>query len=127
MQFIQTSQAPSAIGPYSQGIVSPPFLFVSGQIGLHPETGRMVGPEFGVQARRAIENMRAIVEATGATLSDVLSVDVFVTDIKKFEEFNAIYTEYFDRHKPARAVVEVAGLPRDALVEIRAVARVGGA
>ncbi len=122
LKAIQTEKAPAAIGPYSQAIVAPPFLYVSGQIGLDPASGEMVSIEFPVQAHRAIENMKAILEAAGCTLNDVVAVDVFLNDIIRFGEFNEIYTEYFTDHRPARAVVAVRGLPKDALIEIRCTA-----
>jgi len=121
-QIIQTDQAPSAIGPYSQGIASPPWLFVSGQIGIKPDSGELSGNDFASQARQALENLRQIILAGGCELTDVLSVDVFLTDIGNFAEFNKIYQEYFSKHRPARAVVGVKELPKSALVEIRCIA-----
>lgn len=120
-KMIETNQAPAAIGPYSQGIAVGSWLFVSGQLGLNPETGEMVGTEFGAQVRQALENMRQIVLAGGCDLSHVVAVDVFLTEIEKFAEFNAIYQEYFSEHRPARAVVEVSGLPKGAAVEIKCI------
>lgn len=119
MKAIQTDAAPDAIGPYSQAMAAGPFVFVSGQIGLAPGAAELVSPDFGPQARQALQNMKAIVEASGHTLSDVASVDVFLTNIHRFEEFNAMYGEYFSDHRPARAVIEVCGLPKGAQVEIR--------
>ena len=121
-KVIQTNNAPSAIGPYSQGIAAPPWLFVSGQIGLNPETGELVGPDLASQARQALENLRQIVLAAGCDLNCVTAVDVFVTDMGDFAKFNAIYTEYFSAHRPARAVVEVSALPKGAKVEIKCIA-----
>lgn len=122
MQYIQTTSAPAAIGPYSQAIVAGSFVFVSGQIGLIPETGNLVSPDLLLQARQAIENMRQILIAAGCDLHHVVAVDVFLTDITKFSEFNAIYQEYFLNHKPSRAVVEVSALPKGAQVEIKCIA-----
>ena len=122
---IQTDQAPSAIGPYSQGIAVGSWLFVSGQLGMHPQTGELVSPDFAPQARRALENLRQIVLAAGCNLNCVTAVDVFVTDMGDFSEFNEIYSEYFSEHRPARAVVEVSALPKGAKVEIKCVAYTG--
>lgn len=119
---ISTNEAPQAIGPYSQGMGSGDFIFVSGQLGLNPETGEFVGNDFASQAEQALQNIRSILVAGGADLNDVVSVDVFVTDLSLFGEFNKIYSDFFKSHKPARAVVEVAALPKDGLVEIKAMA-----
>ena len=119
---IQTNEAPAAIGPYSQAIRVGSWVFVSGQIGLSPKTGDMVGEGFEGQARQALDNMKSVLKAAGLTLKDVASVDVFLTDMGQFAIFNGIYQEYFSEHKPARAVVEVKGLPKWARVEIKCVA-----
>jgi len=124
-KIIQTDHAPSAIGPYSQGIASPPWLFVSGQIGIKPETGELAGNDFASQARQSLENLRQIVLAGGCELTDVLSVDVFLTNIGNFAEFNKIYQEYFSEHRPARAVIGVKELPKGAIIEIRCIANLG--
>jgi 2-iminobutanoate/2-iminopropanoate deaminase len=121
-RVVQTDQAPAAIGPYSQGIAIASWLFVSGQLGMNPETGEFTGPDCASQARQALENMRQIVQAGGCSLKDVAAVDVFLTDMTNFAEFNEIYAEYFTDHRPARAVVEVRALPRDAVVEIKCIA-----
>ena len=121
-QAITTDKAPAAIGPYSQAIRAGSWLFVSGQLGMKPQTGNLVSDDFGEQARQAFDNLSAIVQAAGYGLMDVVSVDVFVTDITQFASFNAIYEQYFSEYKPARAVVEVKGLPKGAQVEIKCVA-----
>lgn len=121
MKTIQTDAAPAAIGPYSQGVTAGPFTFISGQIGLAPGAAELISVDFGPQARQALQNVAAIVEASGHLLSDVASVDVFLTNIHRFEEFNDIYKEFFTDHLPARAVIEVSGLPKGAQVEIRCV------
>jgi 2-iminobutanoate/2-iminopropanoate deaminase len=121
-KVIQTDRAPAAIGPYSQGIAAAPLLFVSGQLGIQPETGELIGPDFKLQARQALENLLQIVLAAGYRLNDVVAVDVFVTDMANFTTFNAIYSEYFSEHRPARAVVEVSRLPKDGCVEIKCIA-----
>jgi len=121
-KVVQTDRAPAAIGPYSQGIAATPWLFVSGQLGIQPETGELVSSDFAPQARQALENLRQIVLAAGSDLNQVTAVDVFVTNIENFAEFNKIYTEYFSEHRPARAVVEVSALPKGACVEIKCIA-----
>jgi 2-iminobutanoate/2-iminopropanoate deaminase len=121
-QIIQTNLAPAAIGPYSQAIKVGPWLFVSGQIALRPDTGELVSEDFAEQTEQVLKNLRHILEAAGYELSDVVSADVFLTDIGQFTSFNRIYEEFFFHHKPARAVVEVKGLPRGAQVEIKCIA-----
>ena len=121
-KVIQTDRAPAAIGPYSQGIAVASWLFVSGQLGIQPETGELVGSDFVPQAKQALENLFQIVLAAGYNLDQVVAVDVFVTDLNNFADFNDIYADYFSEHRPARAVVEVSRLPKDACVEIKCIA-----
>ncbi len=120
-KVIKTDKAAAALAVYSQGISMDGWLFVSGQIGLHPETGEM-SPEFGEQARQSLENLKQIVIAGGCGLGDVVAVDVFLTDMAKFAEFNEIYKDYFNEDPPARAAIQVAGLPAGALVEVKCIA-----
>lgn len=121
-QIISTTGAPGAIGPYSQAVKAGDFLFVSGQLPIDPATGAF--PEGGVaeQTRQSLNNVKAIVEAAGMTLADVVRVGVFLQDMGDFAAMNAVYGEFFTGDCPARAAVEVAKLPKDALVEIEAVA-----
>ncbi|MFC1515429.1 RidA family protein [Thermodesulfobacteriota bacterium] len=121
-KVIQTNRAPAAIGPYSQGISAGSLLFVSGQLGMDPESGELAGSDIETQARRALDNLQEIVLAGGGNLNQVVAVDVFLTDIEDFAAFNDIYQEYFTEHRPARAVVEVSALPRGACVEIKCIA-----
>jgi 2-iminobutanoate/2-iminopropanoate deaminase len=121
-KVIQTERAPAAIGPYSQGITVAPWLFVSGQLGIEPETGELVSSDFVPQAKQALENLLQIVQAAGYELNHVAAVDVFVTDMNNFTAFNDIYADYFSEHRPARAVVEVSRLPKDASIEIKCIA-----
>lgn len=123
-KIIQTDKAPGAIGPYSQAVFASPLLFVSGQLGMNPETGELVSEDLSTQARQALDNLCNIVSAAGGAVADIVSVDVFITDINKFGEFNAVYQEIFIEHKPARAVVEVSALPKGACVEIKCIARI---
>jgi len=121
-EHITTEKAPAAIGPYSQAVRIGPWLHVSGQIALVPGTGELAGNSLPDQARQALKNVGEILAAAGFSLSDVVSVDVFLTDITQFSTFNEIYAAFFGTHKPARAVVEVKGLPRGAQVEVKCVA-----
>ncbi len=120
--IIQTKEAPAAIGPYSQGIVAGDLVFVSGQLGLDPKTGEMKGADLDAQARQALSNLQAVLKAAECNLSHVTAVDVYLTDMGNFAEFNAIYESYFDTQKPARAVVGVKSLPKNGLVEIKCMA-----
>ena len=119
---VQTQNAPAAIGPYSQSVVSAPFVFVSGQLGLIPATGEMAGPDITAQSVQALENLKQILLAAGSDLNHVVSVDVYLTDMKNFATFNGIYQQFFSEHRPARAVVEVSGLPKGGCVEIKCMA-----
>jgi len=121
LTLIATYAAPKAIGPYSQGVASETLVFVSGQIPLDPASGELVGPDFGSQAERALANMTAVVTAAGLDLSQVIKVNVYLTDLARFGEFNEIYARRFGEHRPARAVVGVAALPRGAQVEVEAI------
>ena len=123
--IIFTENAPKPIGPYSQAIlVENPnkFLVISGQIPIDPESGEIVNGDIEEQARQAIENLIAILEAAGATVDDVVKVTVYLRDMGDFGKFNKVYEEYFGRSKPARAVVEVANLPKGVKIEIEAIA-----
>lgn len=119
--LIHTDSAPAAVGPYSQASKANGMLFVSGQLGIVPSEGKLA-EGFRTQTRQAFENMIAILEEGGSSLEKVLSVDVFVTDMGRFADLNAIYAEYFSQHKPARAAIEVAGLPLGGLVEFKCIA-----
>ena len=121
IKIIQSQAAPAAIGPYSQAVVYNGLVFLSGQLGINPATG-VISENFAAQARQALDNVRAVVEAAGSSLSRVLSVDVFLIDMGRFGDFNGIYSSYFTSHKPARVAVAVAALPREAQVEVRVVA-----
>jgi len=122
LEIIHTDKAPAAIGPYSQAIKVGSWIYVSGQIALAPSTGELVGDKLEDQARQALSNLLQILRAADFALTDVASVDVFLTDISQFSSFNQIYGEFFASHKPARAVVEVKALPRAAKVEVKCVA-----
>ena len=123
-RIVYTSRAPKPVGPYSQGVVAGCFLFVSGQIPLDPETGEIVKGEFEDRVRRVLENVKAIVEAAGASLRDVVKVTVYLRDIGLFDRFNRVYQEFFREDPPARVVVEVSNLPKGVDVEVEAIAYV---
>ena len=118
---ISTDKAPAAIGPYSQAIQAGEFLYVSGQIPVDPATGEIPG-DISLQAKRSLENLKAIVEAAGYSLSDVVKTTVFATDIADFAEVNTVYAEYFPLEAPARSFVAVKDLPKGVKVEIEATA-----
>ncbi len=94
LQPIRTEKAPAAIGPYSQAVLAAPFVFVSGQLGMNPATGELVGPDLESQARQALENVKQILLAAGSSLEQTTAVEVFLTDLGKFADFHAIYAEY---------------------------------
>jgi len=121
-RVIYTPKAPKPVGPYSQGIIAGNYLFVSGQIPIDPETGEVIKGDFKTQVRRVLENIKAIVEASGASMKDVVKVTVYLKDINKFQEFNEVYKEYFKEEPPARSVVEVSNLPKNVEVEIDVIA-----
>ncbi len=121
-QVIQTNNAPQAIGPYSQAILANGTLYVSGQIPVVPATGAIVSDKVEDQARQVMENVKAVVEAAGLSLDDVVKTSVFIKNMDDFGTINAIYSEYFKTDCPARACVEVARLPKDVLLEMEAIA-----
>lgn len=122
---VQTNSAPTAIGPYSQGIQANGFVYTAGQTGFDPATGKLVEGGIQEQTVRTLENVKAILEAAGTSLSNVVKTTVFVTDLANFAEMNAVYRTYFGDQPPARSTVQVAGLPAGAIVEIEAVALAG--
>jgi 2-iminobutanoate/2-iminopropanoate deaminase len=119
----QTNQAPAAIGPYAQAVSVGGFLFTSGQIPLDPESGEIVGGGFEGQARQVLANLRAVLAAAGCEFSDVVKATVYVVDLADFPKLNALYGEAMGGHRPARSTVQVAALPKGALVEIDLVAK----
>ena len=121
-QPIHTSNAPAAIGPYSQAVQAGNMLFVSGQIPIDPATGAFAGSDIATQTRQSLTNVSNILAAAGYTLNDVVKTTVLLADIADFAAMNAVYAEYFSENKPARACFAVKDLPRGALVEIEAIA-----
>ena len=123
MQVVSTKEAPAAIGPYSQGIIVNNVFYSSGQIPLNAE-GEMVNGDVQVQTHQVFKNLQAVLKEAGASLESVVKTTVFIKDMNDFGKVNEIYGEYFHTHKPARSCVEVARLPKDALVEIEVIALV---
>ncbi|MBM3461930.1 MAG: RidA family protein [Armatimonadetes bacterium] len=121
-EVISTAGAPAAIGPYSQALAWENLIFTAGQIPLDPRSAEMVTGGPAEQTRRVLDNLRAVLEAAGSSLGHVLKATVFVTDLAHFAEINAVWGEYFIHHPPARSTVQVAALPRGALVEVDLVA-----
>lgn len=120
---IATGNAPTAIGPYSQGIETGDLVFISGQMPIDPVSGEMAGPTVAEQAHQALKNVRAILRQAGLLLDDVVKTTIYMKDLSEFGTVNEIYGEYFrDTVFPARACVEVARLPKDVLIEIEAIA-----
>ena len=120
--IISTPKAPAAIGPYSQAIRSNGLLFISGQIPIDPESGELIKGDAGEQAERVLKNLQAILEAAGMGLEDVVKTTLYLKSLGNFEKVNSIYERYFPNNPPARSTVEVSRLPKDAEIEIEAVA-----
>lgn len=124
MKFVQTNKAPSAIGPYSQAVVVNGMVFTSGQIALTPE-GVMLENDVVVQTKQVLKNLQAVLEEAGSSMGGVIKTTIFLASMDDFATVNEIYAEAFGSHKPARSTVAVKTLPKNALVEIDAVALVG--
>lgn len=122
--IVSTSNAPAAVGPYSQAVRSGDLLFCSGQIALDPASGNLTGNDIKSQTEQVIKNISAVLAASGATFADVVKTTCFLADINDFAEFNAVYAQYFTG-KPARSCVAAAALPKGALVEVEVIAVVG--
>ncbi|MFC0296604.1 RidA family protein [Geobacillus jurassicus] len=123
MKKVETTKAPQAIGPYSQGIIVNNMFYSSGQIPLTPE-GELVKGDIQAQTHQVFQNLKAVLEAAGASLDTVVKTTVFLKNMDDFAAMNEVYSQYFPNHKPARSCVEVARLPKDVLVEIEVVALV---
>jgi 2-iminobutanoate/2-iminopropanoate deaminase len=122
MEIVQTDNAPKAIGPYSQAIKSEHYVFTAGQIPLDPATGKLVEGDIRVQAKRVLDNLRAVLDASGSSLGRVVKTTCFLADMADFPAFNEVYSEYFAETKPARSTVQVAQLPLNARVEVECIA-----
>lgn len=125
-KIVSTSQAPKAIGPYNQAIIEPKLglLFTSGQIGMDPQTGQLVGNDIHSQTVRAFTNLKAVLEAGGCGFENVIKSTIFLKNMDDFAAVNEIYAEHVIKDFPARSTVEVARLPKDALVEIEMIASI---
>ncbi|MFB5268789.1 RidA family protein [Paenibacillus enshidis] len=121
MKPVSTDKAPGAIGPYSQAMQVGGFIFTSGQLGLNPATGEF-GKDVEEQARLSLNNVKAILEEAGSSMSQIVKTTVFLKDMNDFARVNEVYSSFFEQPYPARSAVEVARLPKDALVEIEAIA-----
>jgi 2-iminobutanoate/2-iminopropanoate deaminase len=121
-EVVSTKEAPAAIGPYSQGIRIGNLLFLSGQISIDPKTNQMNSGSVEEQTKQALDNLDAVLKANGMSMENVVNTTVFLKDVNDFGKMNAVYGTFFKEKPPARATVQVARLPRDALVEISAIA-----
>lgn len=119
---VSTTEAPAAIGPYSQAIITGNLVFASGQIALDPASGQLVEGDVRVQTRKALENVAALLQAAGSSLTQVVKTTVFLTTMDNFAAMNEVYAEFFSGEPPARSTVAVAQLPRSAAVEIEVIA-----
>ena len=122
---IQTDDAPAAIGPYSQAVRAGDSVFLSGQIPLDPSTGALIDGDFEARVRRVLDNLAAVCRAAGGGLNDVVKINVYLTDLSRFDLVNSIMADVFDEPYPARAAVQVAALPKGTDVEMEAVAWLG--
>lgn len=122
-KIISSSKAPAALGPYSHGILCGEFLYTSGQIPIHPETGELE-TDVTQATNRVLNNLLAVVEAGGGTKEDIVKMEIFVRDLNDFGTINQAYAAFFGDHKPARYLVQVAALPKDAVLEAAAIAYV---
>lgn len=124
MEAIHTSEAPQAIGPYSQAVIHGGTLYISGQIGLDPLTGKFAGEDLQTQTRQVMANLGAILRQAGLDYRDVVKCSIFLLDMGRFSEVNEIYATYFEAPHPARETVQVSALPAGAVIEISAIAAV---
>ena len=125
-EIISTENAPQAIGPYSQAVKAGNLMFISGQIPLDPKTGDLVSESIEDQAKQVLDNVKSICEASGNSLDDIVKISIFLTDLSNFSVVNDVMKEYFSEPYPARATVEVSGLPLGVNVEIEAIVLING-
>ena len=119
--IVSTEKVPAAIGPYSQAVKSNSLLYTSGMIAIDPATGKLSNGGIAEQTRLVMENLKALIGSTGASMSEIIKTTVFLSDMNNFAEMNAIYAEYFPSNPPARSTVEVSRLPKDVCVEIECI------
>lgn len=122
MKVLHTDKAPAAVGPYSQAIKVGDMIYTSGQLALCPDTGDFINDNIEDATRKSLDNVKAILENAGSSLEKVVKATIFLSDMDNFTRVNKVYGEYFSEHKPARSCVEVARLPKDALIEIEVIA-----
>ena len=123
IKIISTPKAPIPAGPYSQAILSGNLLFISGQLGINPDDGKLQ-TDIQNQTRQAMENMKNILKSENLTFKNIVKTTIFITSMSHFQEVNKIYAHYFEEHKPARSTIEVSALPLNGLVEIEAIATI---
>jgi len=123
-EIVNTSKAPNAIGPYSQAIKINKMVFLSGQVAIDPKTQQFIDGDIETQTKRVLDNLKSVIEASGSSLESVVKTTIYLTDINDFSKVNEIYASYFSSGKPARSTVCVAALPKNAKVEIDAIAEV---
>lgn len=121
-KYIATEKAPSAIGPYSQGIIAGNIVYTSGQLPIDPQNGELLKGDIEKETKQCLENVKAIIEEAEGTLADIVKVNIYVTNMDNFSRINKVYGEYFTEHKPARSLVEVSKLPQNGDIEIEAIA-----
>jgi 2-iminobutanoate/2-iminopropanoate deaminase len=121
-KIVATEKAPKAIGPYSQAVVHNGLAYLSGQIPLDPMTGQLVEADIAAQTTRVLENLQAVLEASGSSLDQVVKTTVYIQDMREFAQMNEVYGKYFSQNPPARSTIQAARLPRDVRVEIDAIA-----
>jgi 2-iminobutanoate/2-iminopropanoate deaminase len=124
-EIIKTDKAPAAIGPYSQAVKYENLVFTSGTLGVDPGSGSFVEGGIQAQTKQCLENLKAVLEASGSSMENVLKATVFIKDMNDFPKINEIYGQYFTKEQPGRSCVEVARLPKDGLIEIETIAFVG--
>lgn len=122
MKPVHTTRAPQPVGPYSQAVTHGQFLFLSGQISIHPATGEVIKDDVASQTRRVMENLRAVLEAAGSGFDRVVKTTIFLKDLNDFAKVNEVYATYFPKDPPARSTIQAAALPKDVDVEIDCIA-----
>ena len=123
-RFVHTPEAPEAIGPYSQAVVTGDWVFASGQIPIDPATGELIGGDITMQTDRVMKNLSAVLGAAGTSMGSVVKTTVYLADMANFAEMNKVYAEHFGDHRPARATVQAGGLPKAVEVEIEVIAKI---
>nr|WP_278308130.1 RidA family protein [Neofamilia massiliensis] len=122
MKILHTDKAPAAVGPYCQAVQVGDMIFTSGQLAIDPANGNLINDDIEKATRRSLDNVKAILEEAGSSLEKVVKTTIFLDDMDNFARVNEVYGEYFSDHKPARSCIQVARLPKDAIVEIEVIA-----